>query len=462
MKKKLIILILVIGAFLRFFDLANVAQFEFDDQYNSYLVYNLIKNKDFSLIGQEGSFGGIYWGPWHYLYLTPFYFLTNLHPIGGYIAHSILGLISIFSYYFVGKRLFNQNVGILAAFLRSISFISIVNDRTISPPYPAEIVALWFIYFLVRFYQKEKLAIPALAFLTGMMTSTHVILFPLIIVWLILFFIKRPQVNLKLIGVSLLMIFIPIAPLLIFEIRHKFIHILGFLKTLVGMENGVPIDLLSKMLYVISYNTLNFYKFFDSWFLPSWLGVFLFLLILFFLYKEKNAGYHKILFPLLFLAIVSYYIIYPRHTPEYYFMALFPVILLYSSYLFFKIWNFSLGKIFCAIFLLVVTYSNLNQWYHIHVSPNKFALAQKEWAVKTIVDHQMGKGDFSISYFTEYGRHYGFQYFFTYYGLEPKREIKPPIYSIVMPKSQVAEKDLSASNGDIGLIFPEDEPEQGQ
>ena len=143
-------------------------------------------------------------------------------------------------------------------------------------------------------------------------------------------------------------------------------------------------------------------------------------------------------------------------------MVFVPLTLLYVSALLVTLWPYRVGKIFVALFLMVIIYSNITNLLQDYKRPNKFALYQKDKAVKSIVDHQRGKGDFSISYFTQYGRHYGFQYFFTLYGLEPRKEIKPPIYSIVMPWGQVAREDQSAIFGDIGVIFPEMEPEQGK
>lgn len=465
MTGKVILLILLLGAFLRFYNLTEVAHFEFDDQYNSYLVYDLIKNNHFSLVGQPGSFGGIFWGPWHYLYLVPFYLLTNLHPLGGYIGESIIGLIIIFSYYKIGSKIFTPAIGLLAAFLRAISMNLIINDRTISPSYPSELIAVWFLFFIIRLSQGSKFAVIALSFLVGMMTSIHVVIFPLILVWGITFIYFRPfRMDSKVIMKSLIAFMLPVSPLIIFEIKHNFVHVTGFLNTLISGGNTADVTFFVKLLYILNYNMQNFYKLFDSYVLPGWLGYLIFAMILILIWKtRKKIGIiYTFLFVVTFLVVVGYYLMYPRHVPEYYFLSLTPLILFYTSFIFVKMWSNRFGKIIVGLLLLVIVYSNARSFILSHQSPKKFGLANKDWAVKTIIDHQKGKGDFSVSYFTEYGRHYGFQYLFTYYGLEPRKEIKPPIYSIVMPRSQVADKDLSDFRGDIGLIFPEDEPEQGR
>lgn len=457
--------ILLIGALLRFYNLAEVARFEYDDQYNSFLVYDLVKNHHLSLVGQETSYGGMFLGPWHYLFLTPFYIITNLHPLGGYIGEGVIGLLTVLSYYLVGRKLFSLRVGLLAAFLRSISVALIGHDRNISPPYPSELVALWFVYFLVLLYQGKKSAFIVLALLSGLMFTVHLSILPLIIVWFLVLIIYRPKVlNIQILIRSVIAFLIPISPIVLFEIRHNFAHIKSFLAATAsgGRES---ISLWNKLAYELKLNLGNFYYPFDRWVLPTWVGYLIFALIIFTLWKKKGEffqPFHRWLFGLSLAVILIYYLIYPRHIPEYYFMALVPIIFLYVSALMVSLGKSMWGKILIAPFLVLIIFSNIKSIIGEHADPHKFNLEQKDLAVKTVVEHQRGKGDFSISYFTEYGRHYGFQYFFTYYGLEPRKEIKPPIYSLVLPKNLVAENDLSASFGDIGIIFPEKEPQQGQ
>lgn len=470
-KRGLIVLIFVIfiGAFLRFYNLADVAYFEFDDQYNSYLVYNLVKNNHLSLVGQEMSFGGMFLGPWHYLFLTPFYMLTDLHPLGGYIGEAMIGLLAIISYYWIGSKIFSPSVGILLAFLRAIliSFINI--DRTISPPYPSELLILWFLYFLVRLYQGSPRSLLVLSFLFGMMFTVHLVALPLIFVLLIILAVKRPiKLDWQLLVKSGLAFIVPVFPSLLFEIRHNFDHFRNLLKTL-AQDGRASSDFSFKLQYELNWNLSSFYRLFDGEIVPKqialFLGIFIFGLLLIFLWRQKGlfkAPFHRFLFLVTFLTVVIYYLIYPRHVPEYYFMVLVPLTLLYVGALLVELWKYLAGRIFTSVFLALVLVSNTICLMKTYNNPNKFNLAQKDAAVKSIVDHQKGKGEFSISYFTEYGRQYGFQYFFTYYGLEPREKITPPIYSLVMPRSQVAEGDLSFWFEDIGVIFPEKEPEQGK
>lgn len=465
----IVVLFIFLGAFLRFYNLADVVFFEYDEQYNSYLVYNLVKNHHLSLVGQETSFGGMFLGPWQYLYLTPFYILTNLHPIGGYIGEITIGLWLIFSYYWIGSRLFSVKVGLLVALLRAVLFSFIGFDRIISPAYPSEFTIVWFLYFLARLYQRFTKSFLFLSFLSGMMFTVHLVALPLILVWLLMMIVYRPiKLTFRLILKSLIAFLIPVMPVLIFEIRHDFQHVLRFIQTLSSGEGGY-ISLSDKFTYEFKWSLSNFYSLFDNSVLSEssrlMAGVTTFGGIIYMLYRKKGQfqyPFHRFLFSITFITVIIYYLIYPRHVPEYYFMILTSLTLLYVGALLVEISQYFLGKIVFSSFLVFILITNLLLWHESLVKVTKFNLSQKDQVVKTIVEHQKGKGDFSVSYFMEFGRNYGFQYFFTLYGLTPREKITPPIYSIVIPKDRVAEKDLSASFGDIGVIFPEQEPEQGK
>lgn len=453
MTTKILVLVLLLASFLRFYNLPDMVPFEYDDQYNSYLVYNLVHNHKLSLVGQETSFGGMFLGPWHYLYLTPFYIATGLHPVGGFIGEGVIGLLTVVSYFYIGSRLFSPATGLLAAFIRSVSMILIAQDLNIGPAYPSELVAVWFFYFLWRLMEGNQRSLIFLSFLGGMMFTVHLSVLPLLLVLAVVLVAYRPiKLDLNLLVKSVLAFFVPISPILFFEIRHHFSHISRFFTALSDGGSGSHnyVARLGSELYQVS---AMLYSIFDPTFLPSWMGFILLVAIGGMLYIKKTGK----LFLLTFGIVLLYYLVYPRNVPNYYFMALIPLTVLYVATLLVWIWSFRPLRFLAFGIVALTVISNLTVYYDHLTHPNKFNLAQKDAAVKAIVDHQKDKGPFSVSYFMPYGREYGFQYFFTYYGVEPRPEVKPPVYSIVMPRNQVAREDLSLEFGDIGVIFPEKE-----
>lgn len=454
-----LVLIVLLGAFLRFYNLSNSVSFEYDEQYNTYLVYNLVHNHKLSLIGQEMSFGGMFLGPWHYLYLVPFYIATNLHPIGGFIGEGVIGLFSVVSYYFIGKKLFGAKVGLLAAFFRAVLLPLIAIDRIITPPYPSELTSLWFIYFLVKLQEGSKKAFYILSFLFGLMFTVHLAALPLIVVWLIILVVFRPiKITFSLIAKAALFFLIPLLPQIFFEVKHQFVHLLRLVDTLV--QEGQSTYDFNRQMRLISRVTIgNFIQLFDpkqNW-LFGYLVIGVSIWVAFFKQRQVfNRGWLRVT-AISLVVVPVYYLIYPRLISEYYLISLIPVTLLLISAVVFNLIQSKIGVALVTIFLTVVIPPNiegLTQGLYMH---KPISLSAKDRAVKSIVDHQRGKGDFSISYFMDYGREYGYQYFFTYYGLEPRQAVKPPVYSLVVPEDQVAAKDLSESFDGIGVIYPEKE-----
>lgn len=460
-KREIVILILIVllGAFLRFYNLSTSVTFEFDEQYNSYLVYNLVKNHNPSLVGQEMSFGGMFLGPWHYLYLVPFYIATNLHPIGGFIGEGVIGLIAVISYYWIGRKLFNGKVGLVLALIRAVSIPLITVDRFITPPYPSELTSLWFIYFLVKLQEGSVKAFYFLSFLFGLMFTVHLSAFPLVIVWLVVMIVFRPiKLSLSLILKSLVLFLIPILPQIIFEVRHNFVHLLSLLKMLAeGKQSEYYLP------YRLAFVSRVTFGNFIHQLVPSqdWTtGLPIFGMVVWTLFIQRYRLIKPAVFKIIllsFLIIPFYYIVYPRRISEYYLISLTPVTLILVGLTLYKLYRERLGKVLIVLFLILTVSPSIEHFIQNSVTHRPVSLDAKDKSVKSIVDHQRGKGDFSISYFMEYGREYGYQYFFTYYGLEPRKAVKPPVYSLVVPESQVAKKDLSEEFDNIGVIYPEKE-----
>jgi hypothetical protein len=173
----------------------------------------------------------------------------------------------------------------------------------------------------------------------------------------------------------------------------------------------------------------------------------------------KKWGYfkdtvHPKIFFVTFITVLIYYLIYPRHVPEYYFIPLTPINVLYVSALFISLWKYKYSRIVPIIFLLIFLMANQRI---VTSSVSAGNLRNKEAIVREIANHQKGDKNFSVSYVMDFGLQYGYQYFFTLLNFEPSNEIKPPIYTIVYPKDRVTDKKMSFESGSYGLIYPEDD-----
>ena len=454
----ILILILVLASFLRFYRLAEMANFDFDQEYASNFAYTIIKDYPIQLIGQGLSVEGLFLGPLYFYYLVPFFAIFNLHPLGGFVGSVIVGLVTILAYYLLARELFGKNAGLIAAFLRSIIYVSLNNDWNMAPAYAAELVVLatWWCFY--RYWRGQTKYLPHLAFLFGLYTSIHPILFPFYFVFIALFVIKRSFPKIKTIGVSLIAFVIPLSPLLVFEYLHDFWEVKKLLAFFIGPSMESPglarLTSYSDFVFAEAYNILQVP------FLSN--QVFLILLsILFILLSFKKVSFfkqnfHKIALPLTFIIFLAYYTFFPTHVPEYYFLALSSLTLLYISVILAILSKNPISIIILFIILANITWFNLNQliekkW----TNPSQITLYHKDSIVKEIVKRQSDKEEFFVSYISALGWNFGFNYLFKLYGEIPQtREAKQPIYTIVMPKS-LSPDSINISSGNIGVILPD-------
>ena len=108
--KFIFISILVLGFFLRIYKLEELFLYGHDQDLASWFVKDVVINKHLRLIGQETSTQGIFIGPIYYYFLIPFYLVFDMDPIAGTVAITTLGLFSIFSFYYVFKKISSNRI----------------------------------------------------------------------------------------------------------------------------------------------------------------------------------------------------------------------------------------------------------------------------------------------------------------------------------------------------------------
>jgi 4-amino-4-deoxy-L-arabinose transferase-like glycosyltransferase len=457
-KNRVLILILLLAAILRFYRFGEMVNFDFDQEYAADFAYDIVKVFPVTLIGQGLSVQGLFMGPWYFYFLVPFFFLTNLHPLGGFIGSVCLGLITIAAYYFLLKRIFNIKTAMLAAFLRSIMFVAIVHDWTMVPCYSSELLVLitWYIFY--RYWQGETKLIPLLALIFGLFTSIHPILFPLYLVFLLLLIIKRKLPDLKTSLLSAILFLIPVSPLILFEFLHNFMEVkrlLSFFSTSPvggGGENRIALYvnlLASDLANILGISPVHKYYL-----------LFLISLILIFLILRGvgkwRESFHRFVLPLTFVTVVIYYQFFPTHIPEYYYLALTTLTFVYLCYLlsFLSKKKYLLPVLF--LILVNIIQFNFRQLWEQKWNKNTLTgLAQKDFIVKEIISRQPPDQNFYISYISLPGWKSGFSYLFKYYNRIPSSTIEGlPVYTIVIPKF-MSPDSINIYSGDVGLILPD-------
>jgi 4-amino-4-deoxy-L-arabinose transferase-like glycosyltransferase len=157
----LLLLILIIGAFIRLFRISEYMTFLGDEGRDAIVVRRLLVDRDIILVGPGTSIGNMYLGPLYYYMMAPALLLANFSPVGPAVMIALLGVLTIFFVWFVTRKWFGQgpplSVGALsAAFLYAISPTVITYSRSSWNPNIMPFFALLTIYSTWKFWVEKQ------------------------------------------------------------------------------------------------------------------------------------------------------------------------------------------------------------------------------------------------------------------------------------------------------------------
>lgn len=218
--KKLLLLIFVLAAILRFYRLPEYVRFLGDEGRDVLIVKRMIVDHQWTLLGPTASVGGFYTGPVYYYFMIPFLWLWRLDPVGPAVMAGLFGLGTILLTYFFTKNLAGEKAGLAAAFLMAISPKMVEISRFSWNPNPVPFFTILIFLLLPKTKKFFTLAAGICLGILYQLHYTDLILFPVVGLASFLIF---PLKEIPLRWLLLLSGFIiGNAPFLFFEIRHGF------------------------------------------------------------------------------------------------------------------------------------------------------------------------------------------------------------------------------------------------
>lgn len=127
-------LIFAFGLYFRIYRLNDLLGFYYDSARDALVVYEIIRNGKFTLIGPTTGIEGIFLGPFYYYLLAPGYLLGNGNPATAATLIATLNALAIFPIFFTGKKLFNPLAGLIAALIFGFSWDGITFARWLANP----------------------------------------------------------------------------------------------------------------------------------------------------------------------------------------------------------------------------------------------------------------------------------------------------------------------------------------
>lgn len=423
MKKHYIILIaiLIISLFLRIYNVHEILGFYFDQGRDAMVVWKLLHEGKFFLIGPVTGIEGIFLGPFFYYLLAPFYLLGSGSPVFVSAALSWLSVFGIYVVYLIGNKIADKETGLLASFIFGGSFSMMIFSRWLSNPNPLPLFSAIVVYGLICIYQGKS----KYWFLVGLFTGLSLQLeaaaatffLPAILVFVI--WQRKLIKNKKYFIGGILLFLLTLLPQLIFNFKHDGILFQAFEKFLIT-EKSFKTSLWETIgvrlpFYFEAFTSKVFYG-------QNQLSA-IFLVILTSLglkwSREIFNGEVKILFLWLFspLFFLLFYQGNNGYVWDYYLSGVWWVFILLCAFLIriFAKKNL-LGKIFLGVFLIIFVYINLSQsYYYLQRGGGiilKYQLAAIDWIYK---DAKVG--DFNVDVYVPPVIPHSFDYLFKWYGL---------------------------------------------
>jgi hypothetical protein len=452
----LLAVILLIGLFLRVYKLSAMVNFDFDQEYAAMFAYKVLVEYPIQTIGQGLSVQGLFMGPFYFYYLVPFFAITHLHPIGGYIGSVVLGLITIVAYFFILKEIFGPRAGLIAAFLRAILFHKIQNDWTMAPSYGSELAVLFTWYFFYKYWNGKTQYLPWLSFIFGLYTSFHPILFPLYAVFLILVALRRKFPTIKQLIFSIILFVIPISPLIRFEYYRHFLEVkmLFSLHASNTGETKTLHTLWNYILIVFHYPSFIFgiplQGIWGTLLSLAFFGILIWLLV-------RGIGFwketfHKVILIITAAVVIGYYLVLPVHAPEYYFYAIETLVFIYTAASL-ALFRKALFEKIVYIILAAIFFVNISAMYRQWTHPTFISLADKEYIFQQIKLRQANNPHYGIFYTADPGQQYGLGYLQRYYHLDMSGEALTT-YEIVIPAYKVVgTPDIISPSKNVAVII---------
>jgi 4-amino-4-deoxy-L-arabinose transferase-like glycosyltransferase len=339
------------------------------------LVQEIVEKRDLTLIGGHSGFGGLFHGPLWLYEIVPFYILSGGDPFYSLVPlYLIISIGIIVSTFFVLKKLYGTNVGLVGALLAAFSNEFIITISFTSNAQMMPLLFIFYFYFLVMYLRghNKYLLFAALTIGLGLHfeAAFAVFLVPLTAITLLVW---RRWPSIKLLAAAAGVFLLSISNFILFDLRNNFLLSNSLMKLLSGNVStaehtkkytDIGFRVVDRGYWLLRSFTTTLYNY-NSGILQILLFLILTvgLVVLVRKYKlkkssreEKEIGY----FILFIFFVFGFYILYPSELHAHYVQSLTLLALFIVSWCVVKLSSFKAGIVLVGLFLLANTYGGLS------------------------------------------------------------------------------------------------------
>lgn len=441
-----IAIILLTAAFLRLYRIADYMTF-LGDEGRDVLVVKGILEGNLVFLGPRASSGDFFLGPIYYYFMAPFLWLWGLNPVGPAVMIALLGVVTVYLVYRIGKDFFGTTAGLIASSLYAVSVLVVQYSRSSWNPNAVPFFTILLMYFLYKAVKERNWKWYLLVgILFGILMQLHyiivflgIIIGAFVILGNTLPLPEKKDIPSRMVSIlrgslaCLVGFVIGFAPFLAFETKNGFPNfrtIFSFIgaNTVGGETSGAPffwivsdvfLRVFGRLLVVFPLPQAQYAL--DPFIVSLWKG--LIVLIAVFSLVELLRAKDKLFALLLFLWItlgILLFGFYKKPIYDYYFAFLFPVPFLLLGNAFALVTQNKksslLGKIVVTVCVVLLIGVNLYN-SHLRNEPNR-QLAQ----MKNIAEFALSKtnsGPYNFALITDGNSDHAYKYFFALSDRDP-------------------------------------------
>lgn len=451
--------ILLLSFFFRFYNFHNLLFFGMDQEYEAFIVKNIVSLRHFPLIGVNASDTGLYLGPAFIYFAAIPFALFGGNPIGWGITASLLGVFTTYLIYWVGRRIFSTRVGLIASFFYASSFMVSYYDRNFWNPTPIAFLSVVVGYLLIKLSHNIGRYLPLLALAFGIGIQSHLSFFVFTPFILYVLWRESKHIPRKILLASLGLFLLLQLPLILFDVRHNFTNSRALVQLFHPSTNSISslgervnlfVSALAKFVWVPASSDM-FVSIGQCQELSSaqkapppeavilsltLLGAFLWVI-----FQKRKSKLHDVYSKLeqsscvhvyrIFLLTIIVILIFTRRFSEYYFLYFFPYVAFIFAIVLDYVWKRKGGKIAGLVFLLV--FGMLN-FISLLTAYSSYSYRDKIEAL-TYAKEYIGSNSYSLEALGECPRFGGYRYLADYIIGPPNSSYMDSYFSWLYPDS---------------------------
>lgn len=240
-----VILIIAIAAFLRLYKLEEFITFLGDQGRDAIIIKDIATLKHLPALGAPSSLGGIFLGPFYYYFVAPFLLLTWFNPVGLAFAVAFWTIIGMAFIYWILRREVNESTAIGFLLFTTFTYTLIELSRFSWNPNLLPVFASVTVYFFYKLLKERKI-IYAIAFGTFYCLSFQlhhlaalIGIGPILVGLYALIKDTKKFELIKLYVISIAAFIFFYAPLILFDIKNRFLNTTNLIKFFTEKKEGV-------------------------------------------------------------------------------------------------------------------------------------------------------------------------------------------------------------------------------